>query len=78
MDNATAGSHQIDGPGLYWLYIPETVTVQNFPFEKVGHCGETDVRVRANLYALARGEFGRTHVIEEDERSHHGAVTRWQ
>src|SRR5690242_9974518 len=45
------------------------------PIKQIGHCGEPDVRVRPDIQALTRHELHRAHLIEEDKRSHHLALT---
>jgi hypothetical protein len=39
------------------------------PGEQIGDGGEIDVRVRADVYAFARRQMRRPHLIEEDERT---------
>jgi len=45
--------------------------VNEFAREKVGHGGEPDVGMRADIHAAARREPDRSHVVDEDERPDH-------
>ena len=39
--------------------------------EQIGHGGERNVRVRPYIDSIARGELGRSQVIEKYERTDH-------
>ena len=70
MDDALAGGHPVStSPGRYRLLEPQAVAMHDLASEKIGHRGETDMGMRAHIYALAEDELGRSHLIEEDEGS---------
>jgi hypothetical protein len=52
--------------------------MHDFAFKQIRYCGEANVWVGSNLYALARRKFSWTHVIEKHERPHHSAPGGWQ
>ena len=71
MDDAASGRHQVDRAVFDRLGNPETVTMHDLAGEKAGDGGDTDMRVRPTVDALAGREAGRAHVIEEYERPDH-------
>jgi hypothetical protein len=48
------------------------------PVEEIGDGGQPDMRVRTDIDALPRDEFGRAHLVEKDEGSDHLALWCWQ
>jgi len=67
MRDAAARRHPVDGAGLDRLHETETVPMDNPAFEEIRHRRKADVRMRPHVDPRARREFGRTHVIEEDD-----------
>ena len=45
--------------------------MQDVAFEQVRDSGESDMRMRPHVYALARRELRRPHMVEKYERPHH-------
>jgi hypothetical protein len=56
----------------------EAVSVHDLPFKEVGHRGEVDVRMRANVDPSPWCQLGRPHVIEEDEGPDQSSSIRGQ
>ncbi len=46
--------------------------------EKIGHCGERNMRVRPDVDPVSRRKLGGTQMIEENERPHHLPSLGWQ
>ena len=78
MDDAAAGSHPVHRAGPDRHGGAEAVAVHDLAVEQVGDGGEPDMRVRAHVEAVAGTEFGRAHMIEEDERADHARLRRRQ
>ena len=70
VDDATPGPHQIDRARANQLRVAQAVTMHDLALEQVGHGRQAYVGMGANVDALARGEGGRSHMIEEDERAY--------
>src|SRR3954451_16450961 len=78
MDDAAARAHPIDRARPDRLLGAERVAMHDLAFEKIGDGGKIDVRMRAHVDALARDEFGRSHLVEENERADHLPARRRQ
>ena len=76
--DAASRHHPVHVARADHLLAAEAVAVHERAFEQVGDGREADVRVGPHVHALPRAEFGRTHVIEENERTHRLQPTRRQ
>ncbi len=74
MNDAFAGRHPVDLAGPDTLRVAETVAVENFAREQIGHGRQPDMRMRANIQSAAGGESHWTHLVEEDERADRSAL----
>ena len=68
MDDAAPGRHPVDRAGADRLDAAEAVAVQDLAVEEIGHRRQPDMRMRPHVQPLARAEFRRPEMIEEDER----------
>ena len=71
MDDAAAGGHQIDRAGLDHRVAADAVAMLDRAVEQIGDGGEVDVRVGADVHALARRQPRRAELVDEDERADH-------
>ena len=71
MRDAAAGRHQVHGAGLDFPDIALAVAVHDAAVEQIGDGGEPDMRMRADVHALAGHELHRSEMIEEDEGADH-------
>ena len=74
MGDAAPGRHQVHRAGLDFLDIALAVAVHDAAVEQIGDGGEPDMRMRANVHALAGHELHRPEMIEEDEGPDHLAL----
>ena len=65
----TAGGHPVHIAWADVLHGSKAVAMPQRAFEQIRNRGKTDVRMRANVDALALRELRRPHMIEEHERS---------
>lgn len=75
MDDAGARRHQVHRAGLDHHLGAERITVADRAFEQIGDGGQVDVRMRPHVDPLARRQMRRPHLVEEQERADHGALT---
>src|SRR5690606_27012596 len=78
MGDSPASYHQVDITGPDGLVTAHRIPVQYLALEEVGHGGNTDVWMRTNVDAFARGKIRRPHVIKEDPGADHSLLRRWQ
>src|ERR1700728_1417707 len=78
MNDATPRRHPVHRAGPDRHRGAETVAVDDFAVEQIGHGGKADMRMRPNVNAVAGLEHSRTEVVEEDERSDHARACRRQ
>src|ERR1700722_3052991 len=78
MHDAATGCHPIDRAGPDWQCGAEAVTMHDLAIEQISDGGKADMRVRPHVHAVARAEYRRPKVVEEDERSHHARARRRQ
>ena len=71
MRDAAAGGHQVHRAGLDFPDIALAVAVHDAAVEQIGDGGEPDMRMRANVHALAGHELHRPEMVEEDEGADH-------
>ena len=71
MGDAAAGGHQVHGAGLDFPDIALAVAVHDAAVKQIGDGGEPDMRMRANVHALAGHELHRPEMVEEDEGADH-------
>src|SRR5213078_2035324 len=71
MDDATSRGHQVDRARRDHGVATNAVAMFDGAFEQVSDGGEVDVRVRADVHALARGQTRRPELVDEDERPDH-------
>lgn len=69
MHDAASGGHPIDVTRPNRLVRSEAVAVNDLAVEEVRHGREADMRMRAHIDPVTRGEFGGPEVIEEHERA---------
>src|SRR5713226_22365 len=74
MGNAPPRGHQVHRAGLDFLDVALAVAVHDAAVEQIGDGGEPDMRMRANVHALAGYELHRSEMIEEDEGADHLAL----
>src|SRR5258705_6859431 len=74
MDDAPARGHQIDRPGLDHLVRADAVAMLDRAVEQIGHGREIDMRVRADVHALAGWQPRRPELVDEDERPDHRSL----
>ncbi|MCY1446780.1 hypothetical protein D9M71_633670 [compost metagenome] len=70
------GGHPADVAGTHQLVGAEAVLVLHLAFVEVGEGGQADMRMLANVHALAGGEIAAEHVVEEHERPDAAAAGR--
>ena len=68
MDDAAPGRHQIHLARRDCLEGAEQIAMVDRAGEQIGHGGEVDMRMRADVDAVAGRQPGRPHLVEEDER----------
>ncbi len=71
MGDAAAGGHQVHGAGLDFLNVALAVAVQDAAVEQIGDGGQANMRMRADVHALAGEELHRAEMVEEDEGADH-------
>ena len=76
MDDSASGGHQVDRAGFDHLVRAKAVAVGDRAFEQIGHGGEVDVRVGADIHRRADFEPRRAELVDEDERPDHRAGLR--
>src|SRR6185295_8158577 len=76
MNDPASRGHQVDRAGLDHRVRPDAVAVLDRAFEEVSHCREIDVRMRADVHALASRKARRTELIDEDEGPDHRPLAR--
>ena len=76
MDDAAARGHQVDRARLDHRVAADAVAMLDRAFEQIGDRREIDVRVRADVHALARREPRRSELVDEDERPDHRPLLR--
>ena len=74
MHDAAAGGHPVDLAGADRHVAAEAVAVDDLAVEQKRDGGEADMRMRPHVDAVARAEFGRPEVIEEDEGADHAPL----
>ena len=78
MHDAAPGRHPVDAPGLNRLMRAQAVAMVELAFEQIGDRGQVDVRVGADVGAVAGLERRGAHVIEEDEGPNEATLDRGQ
>jgi hypothetical protein len=78
MGDAASGGHPVDRAGADGLHAARAVAMHNLALEKIGHGGETDMRMRPDIEAGARREDGRTHMVEKNEGPERAALGEGQ
>ena len=63
-------------PGSITWSDADAVAVADRAVEQIGDGGEVDVRMRADVHALARVEPGGAELVDEDEWADHRAGLR--
>ena len=76
MDNPAARGHEVDRSGLDHRVAADAVAMLDRAVEQVSHGREVDVRVRADVHALAGREPRRPELVDEDERPDHRPLAR--
>ena len=78
MDDAGSRGHQIDRPRRDPRIGAQRVAMLERAVEQVGDGRQPDMRVRAHVDPAAGRQMRRPHLVEEDERPHHGALAMRQ
>ena len=78
MGHTPPGDHPVDLTGVDHLMRAQTVSMLKFALIQVGYGAEADMRMRTHVDAAICDEFGRTHLIEEDERPYQLTLDRRQ
>ncbi len=80
MGDTPTRNHPVHFAGLDLDLRPDTVAVHDLAGEQIGHRGQTDVWVRADVDGLRDpgGEVHRPQVVEESERAHHAVLGEGQ
>ncbi|MNM99740.1 Amidohydrolase [compost metagenome] len=78
MRYAAAGCHPAHIARQHALIRAQAVLVQDCAFEQVGQGRQADMRVLANIHAMARRIVSFEHVVEEHERADAAALRRRQ
>ena len=78
MRDAAPGGHPVHLARTDGGEGAEAVAVLDFAVEQIGDGREPDMRMRAHVDAHAGLEFGRAHVIDEDEGADHAPLRRRQ
>src|SRR3989337_2424742 len=76
MDDAGSGGHQIDRARLDALVGPDRIAMLNGAVEQISDCGQIDVRMRANIHAVAGRQLRRPELVDEDEWPDHRPLPR--
>ena len=76
MDDPTPRGHQVDRAGLDHCVAADAVAVLDRAVEQISDGGEIDVRMGADVHALAGREPRRAELIDEDERPDHRPLAR--
>src|SRR5262245_65583871 len=71
MHDATARGHPVHLARPDRNGRTQAVAMHDFAVKQVGNCGKPDVRVGANVEAIAGAEFCRAEMIEENKRADH-------
>ncbi len=74
MHNALARGHPVHIAGRDDLRGAKTVAMHDFPIEQVGHRRKPDMGMRPHVDPLAQREFGRAHLVPENEGADHLAL----
>src|SRR3990172_11320197 len=74
MGDAAASRHQVDLPGLNQLFVTQAVAMQHLALDHPRECLQADVRVRADVEALARRIVHWAGVVEEAPGADHAPV----
>ncbi len=71
--HALAGGHPVDLAGLDLLVGAHAVAVGHLTLKQIGQGGQADMRVRTHVHIAGKAgiEPRRSHMVEEDEGSHH-------
>src|SRR3990170_2083842 len=74
MGDAATGRHQVDLPGVDHLLITQAVAMQHLALDHPRECLQADVRVRADVEALAWRIVHWAGVVEEAPGADHAPV----
>ena len=76
MNDASSGGHPVQRSGSDCLLGSKAVPVVQFAVEQIGHRRKADMGMRLDVDAAADKQFGRPHLVEEDEGTDHAAANR--
>src|SRR5215472_5716236 len=71
MHDTTSCCHPVHRAWADWHHCTKAVTVDYFAIEQICDGTEVDVRMRADINALADAELGGPHLVEENKRADH-------
>src|SRR5687768_16472815 len=74
MDDASPGRHPVHCTRTDRYFGAKAVAVHDLTVEQVSDGRKVDVRMRAYIDAFAQNELSGSHLVEEDEGSHHLAL----
>ena len=78
MNDASPGSHQVDLAGADDLFVAQAVAMQYFTIDQPGKGLQANVRMGADMHALARGEADRAGVVEKTPGANHALLAGGQ
>jgi hypothetical protein len=76
MNDPPPRGHPVDRTRADQLNGTETIAVQDFAVEEIGHGGEADMGMRPHIEAGPGRQHSRAHLIEEHERADRAAFGR--
>src|SRR5689334_8851497 len=71
MGNAASGGHQVHGARLDFPHVTLAVAMHDAAVEQIGDRCKADMRMRADVHALAGHELNRAEMVEKDEWADH-------
>src|SRR3984957_19290432 len=78
MHDTATGDHPVDRARSNRLHGAEAVAMNDLAVEQVGDGDQSDMRVRTHVEATTGAQYRRPHLIEENKRPDHAALTAGQ
>src|ERR1019366_3652068 len=78
MDDSAPRRHPIDGARLDALDVSHAIAVNHGTLEQVGHCRQSNMRVRSNVKVVFWFDINRSEVIKKHKWSDTALPQRWQ
>src|SRR6478736_763633 len=76
MNDAAPGSHPVEFPRSDRQFGSERVAVHDLAIEEIRDGREPDMGMRSDIHPGPEQELGWPHLVEEDERANHLALSR--